>query len=61
MSNQKLLDDRSLTVQANPGVRSRSRWNILPGAGAAGAFYAERELHPKLRHFTTFQQLFSKI
>ena len=33
-----------------PGVRSRgrSRWNILPGTRAAGAFHAERESQSKL-------------
>ena len=41
-----------LPFKENPGKRSRGRWNILPGTAFAGAFYAERELHPKLEYLS---------
>ena len=31
--------------------QGRSRWNILSGTGAAGAFCAERGSYPKLGYF----------
>ena len=32
--------------------RGWSRWNILPGTGVAGAFYAKQESHPKLGYLS---------